>query len=91
LPNGGFLADTPGFSTLDVERYEKIRKENLAFCFPEFAEYIGNCKFTSCTHCKEKGCAIIQAVEDGKIAKSRHASYIAMYDEAKEIKDWEWE
>ena len=91
LPEGGFIADTPGFSTLDIERYERIRKENLPLCFPEFAEHLGSCKFTSCTHRTEKGCAVLEAMAAGKVAPLRHESYVALYNEAKEIKDWEWE
>lgn len=86
---GGYVADTPGFSTVDLDRYEIIRKENLQYCFPEFSDYIGECKFTSCAHICEKGCAVIAAVEEGKIPKSRHESYIRMYNEVKDIKDWQ--
>ena len=85
---GGYVADTPGFSTVDIERYELIRKNDIAACFPEFAEHIENCMFTGCSHTVEKGCAVLQAVSDGKIPRSRHASYRAMYDEVKDIPDW---
>lgn len=87
--NGGYIADTPGFSSLDVKRYEVIRKEDLAGCFREFAEYLGDCKFTSCSHTCEKGCAILEAMTAGKIAPSRHKSYVAMYQEVKDLKEWE--
>lgn len=86
---GGYVADTPGFSTVDLDRYEIIKKENLQYCFPEFSEYINDCKFTSCAHLCEKGCAVIAAVEEGAIPKSRHESYIRMYNEVKDIKDWQ--
>lgn len=89
LANGGYVADTPGFSTVDIERYEQIDKEDLPFAFPEFAPYLGHCRFTSCVHVCEKGCAILEAVENGKISPSRHASYVAMYDEVKGRKEWE--
>ena len=56
---------------------------------PEFADYINECKFTSCAHLCEKGCAVIEAVENGIIPKSRHESYVRMYDEVKDIKDWQ--
>ncbi len=85
----GYVADTPGFSTVDLDRYELIRKEELQHCFPEFAEYIGECRFTSCAHICEKGCAVIEAVENGDISKSRHNSYVRMYNEVKDIKDWQ--
>ena len=86
---GGYVADTPGFSTMDIERYELFRKEELPFGFREFEPYIGECRFTSCSHTCEKGCAVLEAVEDGKIPRSRIESYIAMYNEVKDIKEWQ--
>ena len=85
---GGYVADTPGFSTVDIERYELIRKNDIADCFPDFADYKDKCMFTGCSHTVEKGCAVLQAVADGAIQRSRHASYKAMYDEVKDIPDW---
>lgn len=85
----GYIADTPGFSTVDLERYHLVEKEQLMYCFPEFEEYIGECKFTSCMHICEKGCSVLQAVEQGDIARSRHESYKEMYNEIKDIKPWE--
>lgn len=87
--DGGYVADTPGFSTVDLERYNMIDKENIMFCFPEFKEYLTTCQFTSCSHTCEKGCAIIKAVKEGKISESRHNSYISMYNEVKDIKQWQ--
>ncbi len=87
--DGGYVADTPGFSTLDIERLTAIRKEELPYCFTEFEKYFNSCRFASCTHICEKGCAVIQAVNEGKIQKSRHESYVEMYNEVKDIKDWE--
>lgn len=83
-----YLADTPGFSMIDIQRFEDIKKEDLAECFLEFEPYINNCKFNSCSHTCEKGCAVIEALENGKIEKSRHSSYVAMYNELKEIHTW---
>lgn len=83
------IADTPGFSNFDTELCSVIPKEELAGCFREFEEYIGECRFTSCAHLCEKGCAVVEAVRDGRIAKSRHESYCVMYEEAKKIKPWE--
>lgn len=85
---GGYVADTPGFSTVDIERYEIIRKNEIASCFPEFADHIGECMFTGCSHTVEKGCAVLQAVKDGDIPRSRHDSYRRMYDEVKNIPEW---
>ena len=84
-----YVADTPGFSTFDIERYQLTDKEELPHGFREFSPYLGQCQFTSCSHTCEKGCAILRAVEDGKIAKSRHKSYVAMYQEIKDVKQWQ--
>ena len=86
---GGYVIDTPGFSSLDFEKVEIIKKDELPYCFREFKEYLGTCKFTSCSHVNDKGCSICEAVKDGKISRSRHNSYIQMYNQAKEIKEWE--
>lgn len=87
--DGGYIADTPGFSTVDIERYNLINKDNIQFCFPEFKDYLSDCKFTSCSHTCEQGCAVIDAVKSGVISKSRHKSYVAMYNEVKDIKEWQ--
>ena len=87
--HGGYIADTPGFSTVDIERFELIRKDELKFAFPEFDEYFGTCQFNSCNHVCEKGCKVIEAVESGLIPRSRHESYARMYNEVKDIKDWQ--
>ena len=88
--NGCYVADTPGFSTVDLQRYEMIDKERLQYCFPEFEEYLGQCRFTSCAHICEKGCAVLEALKEGKIALSRHKSYVAMYEEVKDLKPWQF-
>lgn len=85
----GYIADTPGFSSLDFETNDIIKKEDLAECFPEFSDYLGLCKFTSCSHINDKGCRIVEALNEGKIHKSRHESYVALYNEVKNIKDWQ--
>lgn len=87
--DGCFVADTPGFSTVDLQRYEMIDKTQLQYCFPEFEKYLGECQFTSCSHTCEKGCRILQALNDGEIEQSRHRSYVAMYNEVKDIKSWQ--
>lgn len=89
LPWNGYIADTPGFSTFETNKYNIIKKEELADCFVEFSQFEGECKFRDCSHTKEKGCRIIQAVEEGIIPKTRHESYCCMYEEAKLIKEWE--
>lgn len=89
LSGGGYIADTPGFSTFETNKYDIIRKNELADCFPEFSEYVENCRFSDCSHTCEKGCAVLAALNEGKIHATRHESYCAMYDEAKQIKEWE--
>lgn len=87
--DGCFVADTPGFSTVDLQRYEMIDKAQLQYCFPEFEKYLGQCRFTSCSHTCEKGCRILEALADGEIEETRHRSYVQMYDEVKDIKTWQ--
>ncbi len=89
LENGCYIADTPGFSTFETQKYDIILKDELASCFPEFREYEGKCRFPDCAHIKEKGCAVLEAVKKGLIPESRHNSYAEMYEEAKQIKEWE--
>ena len=87
---GGYIADTPGFSSFDTNRYDIIFKDKLADCFCEFREFSGKCRFPDCSHTKEKGCAVIEAVDSGLIARSRFDSYVQMYDEARQLKEWEY-
>lgn len=89
IGENSFVADTPGFSSLDLEDSDLIFKENLQFAFREFEYLIGNCKFTSCTHTGEKGCAVLDALENGNICKSRYDSYKLLYSELSKKKDWE--
>lgn len=84
----GYIADTPGFSMLDFERFDFFTKEDLPLTMREFEPYIGKCRYTKCTHTKEDGCAVLEAVRDGRIAKSRHDSFVSMYDVLKEKKAW---
>lgn len=89
LSDGGYIADTPGFSTFETNRYDIIRKEELVDCFREFYGLTENCRFRDCSHTCEKGCAVIDAVNSGDIPKMRHESYCIMYNEAKQLKEWE--
>lgn len=89
LSSGGYVVDTAGFSTFETNKYAIIKKDELASCFREFEEYSKDCKFKDCSHTKEKGCAVLKAVQEGDICKSRHNSYCEMYEDAKKIKDWE--
>ena len=83
IGDDAYLADTPGFGLIDFVRFDFFELENLAACFGEFYDYIGECKYTKCTHKKEEGCKIVEAVRRGDISPSRHESYCAIYDEFK--------
>mgnify|MGYP001106221507 FL=1 len=89
LSSGAIVADTPGFSSFDTEGMELRRPEELQYTFREFAPYLDQCRFTGCAHVKEKGCAVLAAVKAGAIAPSRHASYVRLYEQAKEVPEWE--
>ncbi|MBR3879191.1 MAG: ribosome small subunit-dependent GTPase A [Clostridia bacterium] len=84
-----YFADTPGFSMLDFERFDFFDLEDLPLSFREINERIGECKYTKCTHRKEDGCAIVEAVKRGEIAKSRHESYVALYEILKNKHKWD--
>jgi ribosome biogenesis GTPase / thiamine phosphate phosphatase len=81
----GFVVDTPGFSSMDIDF---ISKEELESCFPEFQEYIGTCKFTGCAHYKEPNCAIKNAVENSEINVKRYEFYVKILEEIKNRKQW---
>ncbi len=89
LDCGAIVADTPGFSSFDTERMELRKKEGLESTFREFKPYLGQCRFVGCSHVKEKGCAVRKAMEEGNIHPSRHASYIRLYEQVSQIKQWE--
>ena len=89
LDEATYVIDTPGFSSFDAQSLEWELKQHLPETFPEFAPYLGGCRFVGCQHVKEKGCAVLQAVKEGKIPQSRHRSYIMLYEELKPLKEWE--
>ena len=84
-----FVADTPGFSSFDTDQMDVLLKENLQYSFPDFAAYLGQCQFRDCSHRAEPGCAVRQAVEEGKIEKTRYESYLRLYEKAEQVKLWE--
>lgn len=83
------IADTPGFSSFETQTPELLDKEGLAHSFREFRPHLGECRFVGCAHVKEKGCAVLKAVKRGEIPRSRHESYVRLYQAAKEYKAWE--
>lgn len=89
LGDDTFVADTPGFSSFDTDQMEVLLKENLQYAFPDFEAYLGSCQFHDCTHRKEPGCEVRQAMEEGKIEKTRYDSYLRLYEKASQIKQWE--
>ena len=89
LGGGTYVIDTPGFSSFDTDEMDLELKEHLPETFPEFAPYVGECRFTGCTHTKEKGCRVLQAVKDGDIPASRHKSYLRLFGELKDVQAWQ--
>ena len=84
----GYIADTAGFSLLDFERFDFFGLDDLAATFREFRPLLDGCRYTDCTHTTDEGCAIVEAVKDGAVAPSRHASYRELYATLKEKKKW---
>lgn len=76
-----YIFDTPGFSSLELMGLEK---EELRYYFPEFAPYEGSCRFQGCVHGQEPGCAVKEAVEQGKINRERYESYRLLFGELQE-------
>ncbi len=85
---GGLVADTPGFSMLDFMRFDFMNVDDLPYAFPEFEKHLGNCRYKKCTHLCEDGCAVVAALENGEIEKSRHESYVELYNILKDKKEW---
>lgn len=86
--NPVFLADTPGFTMLDFDQFDFFTLEDLPSTMRDFDDYIGCCKYKKCTHTKEEGCAVLEAVRGGEISPSRHASYLSLYETLKAKKKW---
>ncbi len=84
-----YVADTPGFASFDTEQMDVILKENLQYAFPDFEPYIGKCQFHDCSHRREPGCAVVKALSDGEIEKTRYDSYLRLYEKSSQIKTWE--
>ena len=89
IGNNTYVADTPGFSSFDTEQMDVIIKENLQYAFPDFSPFIGACQFHDCSHRKEPGCAVLQAVQSGEIELTRHESYVRLYEISSQFKSWE--
>lgn len=85
----GLVIDSAGFSSIEFTGENVFLASELQFAFNEFNEYISDCKFNGCSHINTKSCAVIEAVNNGRISQSRYESYAAMYDELKNIKSWQ--
>jgi len=83
-----FMVDTPGFAAISFDNIENIDKDNLADFFPDFNDYQGTCRYSTCSHTCEPGCGILDAVSRGEIQKTRHESYVSFYNELKQRKKW---
>ena len=83
--HGMYLADTPGFSSLD---FSDIKPTNLKEYFPEFVELLNKCKYNECLHISEPGCIVKEKVEKGEILKSRYDDYLKIYTELKSNKQF---
>ena len=86
LENGALIADTPGFASL--EETEELTSEELPQDFREFRPYLNECRFVGCSHVKESGCAVLEAVLTGNIAESRHGSYVKLLERTSQIPSW---
>ncbi len=80
-----YLMDTPGFSSLYLDTMEK---EELKYCFPEFAPYENQCRYNGCSHIHEPDCKVKQAVENGRISARRYQDYCLLYEEISQQKKW---
>lgn len=85
LSIGGFVLDTPGFTSLQLDG---IDPNELQHYFPEFRPYIGTCKFRGCTHLHEPGCRVQEALETGDVVKERYEAYETYYKQLKDIRRW---
>ena len=83
LPFGGYIIDTPGFSSFDIN---SIPLEELSSMFREFGVGSDSCRFMDCCHINEPDCGILSAVKAGKISTTRHESYVQLYNEIKNAK-----
>ncbi len=80
-----YLMDTPGFSSLYLM---DIDKEDLRFYFPEFGAYENQCRFNGCSHIHEPGCAVKEALAEGRISRMRYEDYCYLYEELASARKW---
>ncbi|MFY9177558.1 MAG: ribosome small subunit-dependent GTPase A [Caldicoprobacterales bacterium] len=87
LPSGGMIVDTPGFSTMNMN---EVMPEDLSYLYPDFIDYIHQCRFNGCMHDKEPGCMIKEAVAEGSISQGRYDRYIRILNELREFRRNIW-
>ncbi len=86
LSFGGFVFDTPGFGSFEVE---KMMAQDLSLLFPEIAKHEGQCRFPGCSHITEPDCSVKEALEKGEIGQNRYHSYCTFHDALKDVKNWQ--
>lgn len=89
LSCGASIVDSPGFSSFETDELNLELKHRLPETFREFAPYISACRFVGCSHTREKGCGVLDALKKGEIQPSRHKSYLRLYEELKPLKEWQ--
>lgn len=88
VEGSGFVADTPGFSSFEITKMDKLDKSELQKHFPEINQMIGNCRFTDCMHINEPDCSVKAYMEGSEIRASRYISYKKIYQELSEINEY---
>ena len=89
LSCGAEVVDSPGFSSFETDELNLELKHHLPETFREFVPFLEGCRFVGCSHTKEKGCAVRDALKRGEIQKSRYDSYLRLHEELKPLKDWQ--
>ncbi|GFO85907.1 MULTISPECIES: ribosome small subunit-dependent GTPase A [Anaerostipes] len=85
IEEGTFVLDTPGFSSLFIDRFEEDEVKDY---FQEFAPYAEQCRFQGCSHTHEPDCGVKKALEEGRISRIRYENYVNIYQELKEKRKW---
>ena len=84
-----YIGDTPGFGMVDVVGFNLLDFEGLLGSFPDIDKYACDCRYTDCTHVCEDGCNVMAAIENGRVQRSRHESFVKLYNELKNVKPWD--
>ena len=81
LSTGGYIVDTPGFSSFELDGIDEMK---LMDYYPDFQRHLGGCRFVDCIHVNEPDCAVKNAVDNGEICRDRYERYVKLYLELKE-------